>query len=567
MVLAGVLLIFTGCSKEDSQYTSPGTPWPESFGNHRAVMKVMDKAPVVAADVLWRRHDRSPEKKRFLIVNSVTGDTIKNIYRYEVNNEHCRIAFGPVEEEGIYHFYYLPYEVQEEWGFYGRDYLKPEKEPDPEWIKDNKVKEEPGSFREAKVMEFQSRTAFDSFYPMEVIPLKSEKEALLAEHTDDYLLFPEDRSFPVRMQDEIPYKWVQYGPSDKFYGEALRNEYYAFQIGMYAVKKGIENIKVSFTGLEGKNSSISSSALTCFNTGGTDPYGNRFDKRVDVPQGRVQALWIGVDIPENISPGVYKGTVKITSENSDPGIINVELKVRGEVIGSRGDNEPWRHSRLRWLNSTLGIDDQPAKDYDPIKVQDNLYLLSGKELLFDENIMASSVKVYGTELLSGPLSFTVETASGTESFSPVTDIKGIKDAPGIQWGEWTRNSQNFSLLCSGYIESDGYLNYKYNLKALNDISIKDIRLDIPVNSNISEYMIGMGLPGTTVPEHHEAKWEGPHDSFWIGNTKAGLWCELRDDEYHGPLLNLYHPPHPVSWSNSGLGGFRIDRKGPVTMAT
>ncbi len=567
IVLVGVHLIFTGCSKKNTQYTTPGIPWPESFGNHRAVLNVMDKAPVVTADILWRRHDRSPENKRFLIINSLTGDSIENIYRYEVNNERCKIAFGPVDEEGIYHFYYLPYEVQEGWGFYGKDYLKPEEEPDPEWMENNRIKEDPGYFQQAKMMEFQSRTAFDSFYPMEVIPLKSEKDALFAEHTADYLLFPEDRIFPVRMKDEIPYKWILSGPSDEFHGEALKHEYYAFQIGVYAVKKDLVNIKVSFTGLKGKNTDISSSSLTCFNTGGTDPYGNSFIKRIDVSKGQVQVLWLGVDIPESISPGVYKGTVQVIPENSDPQKINIELKITGKSIEARGDNEPWRHSRLRWLNSTLGTDDQPAKGYDPIKVQDNLYLLSCKELLFDENIMASSVKVYGTELLSGPVSFTVETTSGREIFSPITDIKGIKDAPGIQWGEWTRNSENFSLLCSGYIESDGYLNYKYTLKALNDISIKDIRLDIPVNSKISEYMMGMGLPGTTVPEHHEAKWEGPHDSFWIGNTKAGIWCELRDDEYHGPLLNLYHPPHPVSWSNSGSGGFRIDRKGPVTIAS
>ena len=175
IILAGLLLIFTGCSLKETKYTSPGTPWPESFGNHRAILKVTDKVPVVTADILWRRHDRSPETKKFLIVNSVTGDTIQNIYRYEVSNEHCRIAFGPVEKSGIYHFYYLPYEVQEGWGFYGRDYLKPEKEPDPEWIKNNRIKEEPGSFQEAELMEFQSRTAFDSFYPMEVIALDNGK--------------------------------------------------------------------------------------------------------------------------------------------------------------------------------------------------------------------------------------------------------------------------------------------------------------------------------------------------------------------------------------------------------
>jgi hypothetical protein len=72
--------------------------------------------------------------------------------------------------------------------------------------------------------------------------------------------------------------------------------------------------------------------------------------------------------------------------------------------------------------------------------------------------------------------------------------------------------------------------------------------------------MGMGLPGTTVPQNHRAKWKGPHDSFWMGSTYAGLWCELRGSDYHGPLLNLYHPEHPVSWHNEGKGGFRIETK-------
>ena len=116
IILAGLLLIVTGCSPKETKYTSPETLWPESFGNHRAVLKVDDESPVVLTEILWRRHDRSPDNKRFLVINSLTGDTIRNIYRYAVSNELCRIAFGPVEKPGIYHFYYLPYEVQEGWG-------------------------------------------------------------------------------------------------------------------------------------------------------------------------------------------------------------------------------------------------------------------------------------------------------------------------------------------------------------------------------------------------------------------------------------------------------------------
>ena len=219
-----------------------------------------------------------------LIVEASSGDTITNIFRYSVTNERCRLAFGPVKKAGTYYFYYLPYEVQENWGFYGKDYLKPEKSPSGKWVNMNKVGDvsKLSSFTSAKLKGFQSRTAFDSFYPMEIISLASEKKSLLAKYTGDYMIFPEERSFPVRMKDEIPLRWVERGPSGKFSGEAMMNEYYAFQIGLYASKKELLNVVVEFSGLENSSYRIPASSLTCFNTGGVGPYGKPFAKMVDV---------------------------------------------------------------------------------------------------------------------------------------------------------------------------------------------------------------------------------------------------------------------------------------------
>ncbi|MCG8520779.1 MAG: DUF6067 family protein, partial [Pseudomonadales bacterium] len=84
-------------------------------------------------------------------------------------------------------------------------------------------------------------------------------------------------------------------------------------------------------------------------------------------------------------------------------------------------------------------------------------------------------------------------------------------------------------------------------------------LEIPFKSEVARYMMGMDLPGCAVPQKHKAKWNGPHDSFWMGNADAGIWCELRGEDYAGPLLNLYHPEYPESWFNGDKGGFKIER--------
>ena len=543
-------------------YTCPEKPWSESYGNHRAVLEISKPSEVVSLDLVWRRHDVKPENKQFLIISAITGDTIPNIYRYEVNNECCKIAFGPVKVPGTYYFYYLPYAVQENWGFYSKDYLKPEKAPTAEWINRNGVNDVTKWTKQqkAKPVSFQSRTPFDSFYPMELIPLLSEKKTLLTKFSGDYLIFPEDRAFPIHMKDEIPYKWAVKGPSGKFIGEACLNEYYAFQLGIFASKKELKNVKVEYSTLESKTDKIPASALTCFNTGGIGPYGQPFEKQVNVSLGTVQPLWIGVDVPQKITAGLYKGTIRIIAENSATQTVQVTLKINDKILADRGDNEPWRHSRLRWLNSALGIDDQPVKSNEPIGyLGDRTYLIANKKLKMDRSGMPGSIRVSEAEILAHPLAFVVETKNGPEKFSLPEDVTLLKNTPGAMSGGWNSTSENFRISGVGIIESDGYINYKIHLKALNDVNVNDIRLEIPVNPEIAEYMMGMGLPGTIVPQNHVAKWKGPYDSFWIGNAQAGIWCELRGGTYNGPLLNLYHPAPPASWYNENKGGFKIEK--------
>jgi hypothetical protein len=565
-----LLSLIAVCEKNPAPlYSVPESPWPESFGNHRAVIEISKKTDVAILDILWRRHDPDPQKKRFIIVDASTGDTVPNILRFEVNNERCKIAFGPVIKPGTYYFYYLPYEVQENWGFYGKDYLPVDKDPSGEWVLGNHLTGSAvqKSFVTAKLKCFQSRTAFDSFFPMEVIALSAEKKSLAGKFADDYLIFPEERLFPIRMRDEIPLRWVRKGPSAEFSGEACRNEYFAFQIGLYASGSNIENIKCEFGDLVNGSYKIHATSLTCFNTGGIGPYGQPFGKRVDVGKGFVQPLWIGVDIPEDIPAGIYSGMITLKSENTAPKTLKVIIKIADKFLADRGDSEPWRHSRLRWLNSTLGIDDNPVRPYKPIEYQDNdSYLLTDKRISINQFGMPGSVNIGGVELLAGPVAFVVEGAEGLENFSALEDFQLLKNQPGVLSGTWQSRSGNFELRVTGAIESDGYINYKIEVRALRDISLKDIRLEIPYSVKIAEYMIGMGLPGTTVPQAHEARWSGPFDSFWAGNAEAGLWCELRGGSYNGPLLNLYHPDPPVSWYNDDKGGFRIDRTGQSVKA-
>ena len=99
-----------------------------------------------------------------------------------------------------------------------------------------------------------------------------------------------------------------------------------------------------------------------FNLGGTDTNGKSFKKTVNVSKGNVQALWIGSDVPVTAS-GVYKGKVTIKAADAKPVEIACELTVQGSPIANHGDNEGWRKTRLRWLDSSIGNADEPTAPY------------------------------------------------------------------------------------------------------------------------------------------------------------------------------------------------------------
>ncbi len=349
------------------------------------------------------------------------------------------------------------------------------------------------------------------------------------------------------MSGDLPYRWVQRRPSNRYYGEAMRNEYYAFQIGVYAAKTDLEDIAISYSG---------SDKVTCFNTGGIDFEGKPFVKRVNVPRGKVQALWFGVDLDRNCKRGLYSFNVTIAAKNERPQTINVTLDVADTILEDRGDSQPWQHSRLRWLNSSLGINDSIVAPYIPLQVQDKSIRCLMREVRLNEAGLPSAIEANHQPVLNAPIRFLVETDAGIQIFKPVL-FRYITISEGkVSWVAEVSNDI-ISLTCNGEMEFDGTVDYTIKVKANMEVRVKDIRLEIPVVKRTAQYFMGMGLSGRYCPSSYSWKWMGPQDSYWVGSVNAGLHCELRGASYSGPLLNLYHPAPPSGWYNANKGGFAI----------
>ena len=524
-------------------------------GNHRAVVQVSNANDKKAVEVTlpWRRPDLRPDSKRVLVVDGKTDSIVKNVLIKEFSSESAQIVFEPISMDGTYYVYYLPYRFRRGWddARYGKpwnDYLPPVDEADSLW----KAQVNQGNVMKASVCRFESRTRFDAFTPMGLIATEAEEDSLKNIYRQNPIVFPEDRAFPIRLTHNIPVRWAQNGPSDHFHGYALRNEYYTWQIGIWAAHDSVENVKIEFSDLQNGKHIISKSQMTCFNQEGTNWDGQRFESVVNVPKNKVQALWCGVQIPEDIAEGVYKGQIKIHSQKNEVQIIPIQISINAKVLKDKGDGDLWRHARLRWLNSTIGNDSLPVKPFKAMTVKDDEIIATDKTIKLSDNGFPSSIQINGKEILAKPMNLVLSTQNGEVTFNE-SKLKITQNAAGLITAHAVSENKGFTLESTASIEYDGYIHYKMKLKAPQKTQLNDVRLENTHTAYASKYFMGIGFDGGLRPAKHTWNWEGPWDSYWLGNSKAGLHFEFRGGEYHGPLLNDYRPLPPAAWTNGGKG--------------
>ncbi|MDB8886024.1 glycoside hydrolase domain-containing protein [Parabacteroides merdae] len=545
----------------------------DSLGNHRVIVSVDKPADAVLATIDWRRRDLNPEAKNLIVVDAATGERITNVCRFTIDRERGEVVFQPQTVPGEYYIYYLKNVMSGSPYYPTVNYPAFENTASADWVKKNKLsgKKAP-ALPAAKVVQFQAINELNSFYPMEVIATSNETARLLKEHPGEkYILFTEDRKFPIRMTTDIPYKWIADNRHDFFNGQADKGEYYVFQLGVWAARSNVENLHVDFSALTNKatGEQIPASSFTCFNTEGTDVTGTVFEKNCSVDKGKVQALWVGTQLPEHLSAGTYQGTVTVSAANAESKTVQVSLNVSENVIANHGDNEPWRHSRLRWLNSQIGFDDEVIAPYTPLVMKDKTISCLGREIKLSDLGLPEHITSYFKETMTGigtngrsVLAAPMELAADGGAWENLNfEITKHKQGA-IAWKALNQNSR-FLMDLEGEMESDGNIAYKVTLVAREDASVEDVALRTHLASGVGRYMMGLGEKGGYCPNDLRWKWdvEKNQDAVWVGDVNAGIQIRLYDNKYERPLnTNFYHqkPLHmPVSWCNAGNGGIDI----------
>lgn len=554
----------------EARYFGTGQWDADSLGNHRVLLRVDQAAEAVLARIPWRRRDAAPEKKAVIVVDEQTGARIANVQVRSVTRALGEVVFEPVSGPGRYFVYYLPYFSTGSRNYPKGAYRPPEETADPAWLAGL------GTLPEATLEQFQSIDAFNSFYPMEVIATTEEVHALVAEHRNrDFLLFPEDRTRSIRMTRDLPCHWVRQGLKTAFQGEADRFEYYTFQVGVFAARNRLNGLSVDFSALEGPGGArIDKAALTCFNTEGRDWIGRPFRKTIAIDQGRVQALWMGVDVPRNAAPGLYRGRVTVSAAGMKPETVEIALTVSAQLREDRGDDEMWRLSRLRWLNSRLADDNSVVPPFTPLTVDGKEIRCLGRQVVLNDLGLPRRITSYfapemtsildkGRKVLAGGVHFIAKDQNGKAMKWKAEGIRVIKKAEGaVAW--IAQNSAGpLHMDLSAQMEFDGCVEYDLAVTASERISIDDFRLDVPMRSDVAKYMMGMAFKGNDRPDTFDWKWnrERNQDALWVGDVNAGLQVSFRDRNYVRPLNTNFYQLKPLNlppaWHNNGAGGFRL----------
>lgn len=569
--LAGPLAFLLGggqisaTAQEEVPYGVAPEPWPLQLGNHRARVQVDDDTAAVRVHIPWRRRDTDPQDKAVL-VHTAAGEPVANVACIALSAQAGDIAFEPIAGRGEYLVYYMPFTVSGWAADYRVHYTTPQATADPGWLERNGLTPQQlhdGRWQglpAARVVELQARNDFHRFDPMEVVASDAEVAALVTAHPEPYLLFPEDRRFPIRMTDHLPLRWIKSGPADQFRGTAQPGEFYPFQVGVYAAGQDLQDMSVEVAPLRSASGLIPVEAWHCFNFAGTDWLGRPIRKRVSVPRGQVQALWFGVQVPLEAPLGTYEGMLFLRPANAPERTVRVSLEVSGDPLPDRGENDLWRLSRLKWLDSTIGLDEEVTAPYTPLEVEGSTVRCLGRSVRFSANGLPESIRSGERELLAAPMSLVVECAQGplewTGASATITHT-----APGLVAWESTSENPSASLECVARMEADGYLNFTLTVRANADLACEDIRLEIPLWREVARYMVGLGRKGGLRPAEWSWKWDAgrANNMVWLGDFNAGLQCKLKGPNDTWDIYNLVEGV-PASWGNGGLGGMSVSEQ-------
>ncbi len=550
------------------EYTAAGKRWKldEGFGNHRFIVET-EASDYVRTVLHWRRHDRFPERTGIRIRYRTPDDDqgpavapkeVSDIFIEKSTSDTGVIIFR-APEAGTYEIYYMPHEMRGHWYDPRIVYYSPSDiKANSAWLDGISS----AGISPAEAERYESRTEFDSFYPMEM-PMNDEELSSFFRKGTPFVTVCESRYLPVRMFDAVPFIWKDRDDLDSISDEVFSNEHYVFQVAVCA-QEDLRDIRADISYSDG--SELPAGSYTCFNLEGYDSEGNYFRIKKDAAKGSVSPLWIGIRT-EMLKGEKHDIRVRVSASNtSHTEDSRIVLSVKNEKIIRNGDDDLKRMSRLFWLNSPTGISDDVIPPYTPVSYDEGTKSISilGRKIILSGCGLPEDVISYfndtclitdkGRNVLKRGIGLSVRDCSTDKeeifsgSFSHHTVGTGREEIRSVM------TSDSFRMEYENSYESDGHIDCMVRATALKDGDYS-FTLSAEFYSHIAQYMMGLCREGSIMPSFWEYRWnrdkEGNH--VWIGNHYAGIQIKLMQEWnfWRGPV------PFPEMWYNDGKGTISV----------
>ena len=642
-----------------------------SLGNHRVRMACPASADAAVATIEWRRPDEVPASHGVLVTAAAESrDAITNAVILNVSRTAGTIAFDTRNSTSSAEFfaYWLPYTRNHlgQWGAVAVSYDPPRPTADPAWTAQHVSDGAWRKLPECRVVSYEARDRFNRFTAMEVVASAIEMaDAAAAAHDAPFLVFPEDRGHTVRDFERLPSRFLaraaaiaagscdsSTGSNDhdgghhvtvsppgaranappaphgcggttlQYTGTAQPGEYFVFQLVVWALRP-LSRVRVNFAPLVESSAQSSStnsvggdrelqridvSHIGCVNTGGMSYLGQPFTTTLNVSRGKIQPLYIGVNVPTNVSTANLTGQFLVTEEiTGHVTPVQIALVIGpGPPLADFGDSNPQQLSRVRWLDSTVGIDHEPTLGFQPLLLNrltaeiraNGKTITINKQTGLPERIgvdrerrqAAKQQPTDQLEVLAAPLALLVRpavtkaTTSSAISASLAIEWCADDTAGGFSWTlvsngtiAWTVSAVPCQsqaqlpvrLSVNGSLEFDGFMDFAVALSCesetlTNSCELEGIDLSVLLSASASKYASGLGERGSRWPPASASprtwSWTGFANATqhgvtpvigwmaWVGGVSHGLRLKLKGEESIWEQPEGYAETAPRGWA-------------------
>ncbi|MCE9591825.1 MAG: DUF6067 family protein [Planctomycetes bacterium] len=494
----------------------------------RVVFEVTQAGPVARGEAQWRRSKLSIRMKGLKLISTATGAVITDarVLRYDQGG--VEIEFKPVDGPGLYYLYYAAYE----------DALFT---PSEEWLHQASNTKPV----EARPLRIEARCSIDDFDAMETIALPLEVDGLLTRFPQSpYLLFPEDRDRPIKMQFDLPAHWAREGPREELVLHADRHEYRVFQLGVYACRAAIPDVAVESSDLIGPGgATLDSKRVQCVTIESRikSRYVTKPSGPFAVPYGQVRALWFGIDIPQSTAPGEYTGHVLFKPAGLAGQRVPIRLIVSDTVVPERGDHDLHRLARLRWIESDVGLSDRVYPPYKPLRVSGKGRVIKswGHTITLGANGLPVSIDVGKQRVTAGPMTVTCKVGGKPMAWRGAAYKITAKQPGFVEW-ESRATERGLTLTVRGRMEYDACSVVTVTLEAAGGkpVKLRDLKLRLPWDVANAWLASGLGYRGRREGGRSWRSMKRGAKSFepavWMGSVEAGLgWKTWTVDHWAG----------------------------------